>query len=102
MVMFLVIEGFNVVFVIMYIFFEYVVKVIIWECFYKVIYIINIDFKLKFGVKEFYIYVCGLNFYVGEDGYIGIEEIYIIILVFNELREEGLKIIGFLFVDIIF
>lgn len=49
-----------------------------------------------------YIYVCGLNFYVGEDGYIGIEEIYIIILVFDEFCEEGLKIIGLFLVDIIF
>lgn len=50
MVMLLVIEGLNVVFVIIYIFFEYVFRVIIKECLYKVIYIINIDLKFKFGI----------------------------------------------------
>jgi 4-hydroxythreonine-4-phosphate dehydrogenase len=101
-VMLLATEGLNVALATTHIPLEYVAKAITRERLHKVIHIINTDLKLKFGVKEPHIYVCGLNPHAGEDGHIGTEEIHTIIPALNELREEGLKITGPLPADTIF
>ena len=58
--MLLATEGLNVALATTHIPLEYVAKAIT-ERLHKVIHIINTDLKLKFGVKEPHIYVCGLN-----------------------------------------
>lgn len=81
----LVIEEFCVVLVMMYLLLCDIVDVIIFVFLYEVIVILYYDLWIKFGIVELCILVCGLNLYVGEGGYMGMEEIDIIILVFNEL-----------------
>jgi 4-hydroxythreonine-4-phosphate dehydrogenase len=56
----------------------------------------------KFGIKHPKIYACGLNPHAGEDGHLGREEIDTIIPAFDELRSEGINIIGPLPGDTIF
>ena len=77
-------------------------KAITRDRLYKVIHIINTDLKLKFGIKNPHIYVCGLNPHAGEDGHIGTEEIHTIIPALDELREAGITITGPLPADTIF
>jgi len=80
----------------------YVSRAITAERLDKVIHIINTDLKLKFGIKEPKIFVCGLNPHAGEDGHLGREEIDVIIPALDKLRAEGLKITGPLPADTIF
>ena len=101
-VMLLSTEGLNVALATTHIPLEYVAKAITRERLHKVIHIINTDLKLKFGIKEPNIYVCGLNPHAGEDGHIGKEEIQTITPALDELREEGLNITGPLPADTIF
>lgn len=101
-VMLLATEGLNVALATTHIPLEYVSRAITKERLHKVLHIINTDFKLKFGVRNPHIYVCGLNPHAGEDGHIGTEEIQTIIPALNELREEGLNITGPLPADTIF
>ena len=101
-VMLLATEGLNVALATTHIPLEYVAKAITQTRLHKVIHIIHTDLKLKFGIKQPRIYVCGLNPHAGEDGHIGTEEINTIIPALNELREEGLDIIGPLPADTIF
>ncbi len=56
--------------------------------------IVNHDFKSKFGIVEPRILVCGLNPHAGENGYLGDEEITIINPVLEQLRAEGMRLIG--------
>ena len=93
-VMLLSTEGLNVALATTHIPLEYVSKAITRDRLHKVIHIINTDLKLKFGIKHPKIYVCGLNPHAGEDGHIGKEEIMVITPALNELRDEGLSIIG--------
>ncbi len=101
-VMLLATEGLNVALATTHIPLEYVSRAITKERLYKVIHIINTDLKLKFGIREPQIYVCGLNPHAGEDGHIGTEEITTIIPALDELRAEGLHITGPLPADTIF
>lgn len=101
-VMLLSTEGLNVALATTHIPLEYVSKAITRDRLHKVIHIINTDLKLKFGIKHPKIYVCGLNPHAGEDGHIGKEEIMVITPALNELRDEGLSIIGPLPADTIF
>ncbi len=48
------------------------------------------------------IYVCGLNPHAGEDGHFGPEELDVIIPTLNELRAEGMDLIGPLPADTLF
>lgn len=100
--MMLVIEEFCVVLVIMYLLLWVIVDVIIFVFLYEVIVILYYDLWIKFGIVELCIFVCGLNLYVGEGGYMGMEEIDIIILVFDELWVQGMNFNGLLFVDMLF
>lgn len=101
-VMLLSTDGLNVALATTHIPLEYVSRAITRDRLYKVIHIINTDLKLKFGIDEPNIFVCGLNPHAGEDGHIGKEEINVISPALEELRAEGLTIIGPLPADTIF
>ena len=101
-VMLLSTDGLNVALATTHIPLEYVSRAITRDRLYKVIHIINTDLKLKFGIKNPNIFVCGLNPHAGEDGHIGKEEINVIMPALDELRAEGLTITGPLPADTIF
>lgn len=101
-VMLLSTEGLNVALATTHIPLAYVSRAITQERLNKVIHIINTDLKLKFGIPQPHIFVCGLNPHAGEDGHIGREEIDVIEPALNQLREEGIKLTGPLPADTIF
>ena len=53
-------------------------------------------------LEEPKIYVCGINPHAGEDGHLGREEIDVMIPALDELKAEGIKVIGPLPADTIF
>jgi 4-hydroxythreonine-4-phosphate dehydrogenase len=81
---------------------QYVSQAITPERLDKVIHIIHTDMKLKFGIESPKIYVCGLNPHAGEDGHLGKEEILVITPKLNELRAQGINLVGPLPADTIF
>jgi 4-hydroxythreonine-4-phosphate dehydrogenase len=101
-VMMLATEGLRVCLATTHIPLQYVSKAITPERLDKVIHIIHTDMKLKFGIESPRIYVCGLNPHAGEDGHLGNEEILVITPKLNELREQGINLIGPLPADTIF
>ncbi len=101
-VMMLATEGLRVCLVTTHIPLQYVARAITPERLDKVIRIIHTDMKLKFGIESPKIYVCGLNPHAGEDGHLGKEEILVITPKLNELREQGIDLIGPLPADTIF
>lgn len=64
--------------------------------------IVNAELQVKFGIEKPCIYVCGLNPHAGEDGHLGTEELDTIIPSLNELRKEGLNLVGPLPADTLF
>ena len=58
----------------------------------SVLSIIEQDLKRRFGLTQPRILVAGLNPHAGEDGYLGREEIDIIIPVLNRLRAQGMDV----------
>ena len=56
--------------------------------------IINNELKIKFGIKNPRILICGLNPHAGEDGLLGEEEIKIIRPAVESLRKMNIKIDG--------
>lgn len=63
----------------------------------QLIHILNIldhDLRTRFGLPRPHIKVCGLNPHAGENGYLGREEIDIIIPVIQQLQQQGLNISG--------
>lgn len=68
----------------------------------QVIRILNRDLQQQFGIAAPRILVCGLNPHAGEGGYLGREEIDIIEPTLNELRREGITLIGPLPADTLF
>lgn len=101
-VMMLVIEELWVVLVIIYLLLKVISEVIIFELLCEIIIIFDYDLCMKFGIVQLYVLVCGFNLYVGEGGYMGIEEIDIIILVLEEMCVKGMNFSGLLLVDIFF
>lgn len=101
-VMMLSTEGLRVVLATTHIPLAYVAKAITKERLHKVLHIVHTDMKLKFGIPNPKIFVCGLNPHAGEDGHLGREEIDIIIPALEELREQGLNITGPLPADTMF
>lgn len=101
-VMMLATEGLRVCLATTHIPLQYVARAITPERLDKVIRIIHTDLKLKFGIESPKIYVCGLNPHAGEDGHLGKEEILIITPKLNELREQGIDLVGPLPADTIF
>ena len=101
-VMLLSTDGLNVALATTHIPLAFVAKAITAERLYKVIHIINTDFKLKFGIAKPHIFVCGLNPHAGENGHLGKEEITTIIPALESLRAEGIHLTGPLPADTMF
>ncbi|MFT5504551.1 MAG: 4-hydroxythreonine-4-phosphate dehydrogenase [Gammaproteobacteria bacterium] len=55
---------------------------------------INTDMRTRFGLKSPHIKVCGLNPHAGENGYLGREEIDIIIPTIEKLKLSGINVSG--------
>jgi len=72
------------------------------QCLHEVITILHHDLKTKFGINDPQIYVCGLNPHAGEGGHMGHEELDIIIPALEELRQQGMSLIGPLPADTLF
>lgn len=68
----------------------------------QTLHIINDELKSKFGIAKPCIFVCGLNPHAGEDGHLGREEIDTIIPTLDQLRKEGLNLVGPLPADTLF
>jgi len=64
--------------------------------------ILQHDLVHKFGITNPRILVAGLNPHAGEDGYLGREEIEVINPVLEQLRIEGMRLIGALPADTLF
>jgi 4-hydroxythreonine-4-phosphate dehydrogenase len=101
-VMMLATEGLRVALVTTHIPLAYVSKAITYERLQKITRILHHDLKEKFGIKSPRIYACGINPHAGEGGHLGREEIEVIEPALNELRAEGIDIIGPLPADTIF
>lgn len=101
-VMMLATEGLRVALVTTHIPLAYVSKAITVDRLQKVTRILHHDLIHKFGISAPKIYACGINPHAGEDGHLGREEIDIMQPAFNELRDEGINIIGPLPADTIF
>ena len=67
-----------------------------------IISILNADLQSKFGIALPEILVCGLNPHAGEGGHLGSEEIDTIEPVLNEMRAQGINLIGPLPADTLF
>jgi 4-hydroxythreonine-4-phosphate dehydrogenase len=61
---------------------------------HEVIEILDRDLRIHFGIKRPHIKVCGLNPHAGENGYLGREEIDIIIPALQALKDKGLDLSG--------
>jgi len=68
----------------------------------NIITILDRDLKTKFGIEHPRILVCGLNPHAGEDGHLGLEEIEIIQPVLEQMRKQGLNLVGPLPADTLF
>jgi len=101
-VMMLATEGLRVALVTTHIPLAYVSKAITYERLQKITRILHQDLITKFGITSPKIYACGINPHAGEDGHLGREELDIMIPAFDELRDEGMQIIGPLPADTIF
>lgn len=64
--------------------------------------ILHHDLVSKFGIENPRILVAGLNPHAGENGYLGREEIEVINPVLEQLRTEGMQLIGALPADTLF
>ena len=60
----------------------------------EVIEILNQDLQRRFGLSEPHIKVCGLNPHAGENGYLGREELDVIIPTLERLKASGLNVSG--------
>ncbi len=56
--------------------------------------ILNAELSSRFGIEKPRILVCGLNPHAGESGYLGREEIDILIPVIERLKDQGLNVSG--------
>jgi 4-hydroxythreonine-4-phosphate dehydrogenase len=68
----------------------------------RVTRILDHDLRTKFGIAHPRILVCGLNPHAGEGGHLGREEIEIIEPTLQQLRGEGINLIGPLPADTLF
>ena len=68
----------------------------------QTLHIVDSELRQKFGISQPCIYVCGLNPHAGEDGYLGREELDVIIPTLDQLRSEGLNLVGPLPADTLF
>ena len=68
----------------------------------SVIYPLHHDLRLRFGIANPNILVCGLNPHAGENGHLGNEEICIIAPTLEKLRQHGMRLQGPLPADTVF
>lgn len=68
----------------------------------QVIRILHHDLQHHFGISQPRILVCGLNPHAGESGHMGREEIEIIEPTLEQLRQQGMQLIGPLPADTLF
>lgn len=68
----------------------------------RVTRILDHDLRTKFGIAQPRILVCGLNPHAGEGGHLGREEIEVIEPTLQQLRSEGIVLIGPLPADTLF
>lgn len=68
----------------------------------QLVRILHEDLRLRFGIRQPRILVCGLNPHAGESGHLGREEIEIIKPVLDEFRAEGWRLEGPLAADTLF
>ncbi|GAA0814724.1 4-hydroxythreonine-4-phosphate dehydrogenase PdxA [Colwellia sp. D2M02] len=101
-VMMLATEGLRVALVTTHIPLAYVSKAVTYERLQKITRILHHDLIEKFAISNPRIYACGVNPHAGEDGHLGREEIEVIEPALNELRAEGIDVIGPLPADTIF
>lgn len=101
-VMMLATEGLRVALATTHIPLAYVAKAITRDRLLQVIRILHQDLQQKFAIAKPRIYVCGLNPHAGEDGHLGREEIDVIKPTLQELREQGIDLIGPLPADTLF
>ncbi len=101
-VMMLATEGLRVALATTHIPLAYVAKAITRERLQQVLRILQQDLQQKFAIAKPRIYVCGLNPHAGEDGHLGREEIDVMIPALNELRAEGMDLVGPLPADTLF
>lgn len=101
-VMMLATEGLRVALATTHIPLAYVAKAITRERLHKVISVLHQDLKQKFAIESPVIYVCGLNPHAGEGGHLGREEIDVISPALDELRSQGMNLIGPLPADTLF
>ena len=101
-VMMLATQGLRVALLTTHIPLPYVAKAITADRLEKIIRILHHDLKEKFAIGNPRIYVCGLNPHAGEDGHLGTEEITIINPVLEQLRLEGMDLVGCLPADTLF
>lgn len=64
--------------------------------------IIDHDLRMKFGIQNPRLLVCGLNPHAGEGGHLGMEEIDIIIPALEALKSQGIDVRGPLPADTLF
>lgn len=69
---------------------------------HDIITILNSELIKKYGIEEPTIYVCGLNPHAGEGGHMGREEIDVIEPALDNIRAEGIKLVGPLPADTLF
>ncbi|WP_100912735.1 4-hydroxythreonine-4-phosphate dehydrogenase PdxA [Pseudoalteromonas spongiae] len=101
-VMMLATEGLRVALVTTHIPLAYVSKAITEDRLSKVTRILHHDLTTKFGIESAKIYVCGLNPHAGENGHLGREEIEVISPTLEQLRNEGINLVGPLPADTLF
>ncbi len=80
----------------------YVSKAITRDRLHQVIRILHHDLVERFAIEQPKIYVCGLNPHAGENGHLGCEELDVMIPALDELRAEGLHLVGPLPADTLF
>lgn len=64
--------------------------------------IVDSGLRSKYGIEKPRILVCGLNPHAGEGGHLGTEELEIIIPALDELREQGINVLGPMPADTLF
>lgn len=101
-VMMLATEGLRVALVTTHLPLKDVAAAITPERLARVTRILHADLRDKFGIARPRILVCGLNPHAGEGGHMGREEIEVIEPTLDQLRREGLELIGPLPADTLF
>jgi len=101
-VMMLATQGLRVALVTTHLPLKDVANAITAERLQRVTRILHADLRDKFGIAKPRILICGLNPHAGEGGHLGREEIEVIEPVLQQLRAEGMQLIGPLPADTLF